>query len=57
MVKSNASGNVSMLANIEHQKIPITLTEGFTFPDLLESHSSKLYRFLDIDNEPFYIML
>ncbi len=45
------------MANIEHKNIAITLSAGFTFPDNVASHKNKKYRYLNIDNKPFYLMV
>lgn len=45
-------GQVSLLANLRHDGQAITLTPGFTFPDLLASQERILYKVYNSDINP-----
>ena len=50
-IESQETGSVSLIANIEHQSIPVLLSPGFTLPVRLESDQSKMFRFFNHDTE------
>ena len=50
-IETKEEGNVSLIATIEHQNIPLLLTPGFNFPIMLEPDSSKKIRIFNPDSD------
>lgn len=50
-VETVEDGSVSLLADVEHDNIPIYLTTGFTFPEILREHQSRLFRIYNEDDD------
>jgi hypothetical protein len=54
-VENYAPGQISVLANIKHDGIPVHLKPGFTFPEFVESHENTLFRVINPDENPMDI--
>lgn len=50
-IETTEKGNVSIIANIEHHKIPILLSPGFAFPVKLDPSQTKVFRIFNPDND------
>lgn len=48
-VENQEEGQISILANVRHSGVPIELTPGFTFPDLLRPKEKMLYKIFNDD--------
>ena len=44
-----------MIVNIEHSNHPINLPPSFGFPDHLEPHKGKTFKYSNVNQESFYI--
>ena len=49
-VDSMENGQISMLVDVEHEKIPIFLLPGFNFPNYLPSQQEKVFRLYNPDS-------
>lgn len=56
-VENFEPGQLSILANIKHDRIPIHLKPGFTFPEYLDSHETSLFRVINPDTNPMDLTL
>ena len=48
-VEVKTAGQLSILANIKHDNIPMHLKPGFTFPESLNSHENSVFRLINPD--------
>ena len=51
-IETDEPGQVSILANIKHDGIPVHLKPGFTFPEFIDSHTSTKFRIINPDSNP-----
>ena len=51
-IESSSKGQITLLANIKHDRIPITLVSGMTIPDAVQSDEKVMYRIKKIDENP-----
>ena len=56
-VKNYEPGQLSVLANVKHDGIPVHLKPGFTFPEFIDSHSQTLFRVINPDINPMDITI
>ena len=49
-VDTMKNGQISMLVDVEHEKIPIFLLPGFNFPNYLPSQQEKVFRLFNPDS-------
>lgn len=57
LIETSEDGQISLLANILHDKVPALLTPGFTIPDALPSHERLFYRIHNIDSGPINLSI
>jgi hypothetical protein len=56
-VENFEPGQLSILANVKHDNIPVHLKPGFTFPEYLESHENSVFRIINPDTNPMDITI
>ena len=56
-VETVEDGTISLLGDVEHDNIPIYLTTGFTFPEILREHQSRLFRIYNEDDDEINLSL
>ena len=49
-VEVSTPGQVSVLANIKHDNIPVHLKPGFTFPEYMDTHEKLYFRVINPDS-------
>ena len=54
-ISSKDRGQITVLVDIEHEKIPIYLLPGFDFPNFLPGHGEKVFRFFNPDEKSIAI--
>ena len=56
-IQTNESSQATILYQIEHDDIPISINSGLTIPDYIDSHHSKKYRFVNIGRGKIFLHL